>query len=99
MISNGSSIAGSTSGSNRSGIFVKKRVLPGVTVEYGQLSSSGGSSDVSDPGKESLKRLLECIETNKPKDERTLDKGPMGITTGVKSVYDTSGSFPYRRRL
>lgn len=99
MISNGSSIAGSASGSNRSGIFVKKRVLPGVTVEYGQLSSSGGSSDVSDPGKESLKRLLECIETNKPKDERTLDKGPMGITTGVKSVYDTSGSFPYRRRL
>jgi hypothetical protein len=100
MITNGSSISGSSSGSSRSGIFVKKRVLPGVTVEYGTLSSTASSAkDIADPAKESLKRLLDCINTNKPKDQRTLDKGPLGITTGVKSLYDTSTSIPYRRRL
>jgi hypothetical protein len=90
---------GSGLGANSS-LFVKKRQLPGVTIEYGQ-SADGSLKDgtVGDPGKESLKRLLKCIEENKPKQERTHDKGPMAIRTGTKSLYDTSLSIPIRRRL
>ncbi len=96
--------SGSVSNYNTSGagskLFVKRRELPGVTIEYNQFSSIGDSDGVSgDPGKESLKRLLKCIEDNKPASTRIPGKGPIAIATGTKSLYDTSWSIPIRRRL
>lgn len=100
MLSSGTESNPGTGMGAGAGLFVKRRQLPGVTIEYGQLSNSNSKDGTSaDPGKESFKRLLKCIEQNKPKQERTHDKGPMSISTGTKSLYDTSFSIPIRRRL
>jgi hypothetical protein len=73
---------------------VKKRVLPGVTIEYGATGSSA-SSGGADPFSESVKRLMDCIEKNKPGGLN--DKyGWYGIAHGIKSFRDPS--YPLRRR-
>jgi len=100
MLSSGTESNPGTGMGASAGMFVKRRQLPGVTIEYGQLmDGSLKDGTAGDPGKESFKRLLECIEQNKPKQERTHDRGPMAISTGTKSLYDTSLSIPLRRRL
>lgn len=77
-----------------SGSTVKKRQLPGVVIEYG---SSGGSSGDSggDPYKETIKRLMDCIEKNKPGGLND-QYGWYGIQHGIKSLRDRS--YPLRRR-
>lgn len=98
------SVAGAKKGTqgSRSGLFVKKRSLPGVSVEYDNFFSSAavGKNATGSPAQEALKKLMECINDHKPKDERLMENGgPMAIATGVKSIYDTSLSIPGRRRL
>jgi hypothetical protein len=100
MLTSGTEANPGTGMGSNSSLFVRKRQLPGVTIEYGELSDGNSKNGTAgSPGKESLKRLLECIEKNKPKQERVQDKGPMSISTGTKSLYDTSMSIPVRRRL
>lgn len=99
MLSKGTEETGSGLMGGRGSLFVKRRSHPGVTIEYGLVNNGSGEDEVGDPAKEAMKRLMECIKTHKPKDERVMETGPIGIDIGVKSLYDKSGSIPRRRRL
>lgn len=98
MLTNGTNPG---SGGGRAGLFIKKRVLPGVTVEYGNFFGTAvAKGDTGSPAQESMKKLMECINDHKPTDERIMENGgPMAMATGTKSLYDTSFSIPVRRRL
>lgn len=73
------------------GATVKKRQLPGVYIEYG----ASGSGTQGDPYSDSLKRLKDCIDKNKPGGLND-QLGWYGIATGIKSLRDPS--YPLRRR-
>lgn len=73
-------------------LYVRRRELPGMSIEYAALGKEAGDSS---PAKEALKRLMDCIKQNSPEDDT--DLGVHVIRHGIKSERDPS--FPIRRML